>query len=281
MLTGKNVMDGNKHQEEWEESAAPASGFQLHQNNVLFCICIADAQQFSVWADAWLPRTFMNTCPRGHFHPPFWHLLKGRGILNPGMKGTVSGWKRLSNGGVTESKVWPSLFSSIGTVFPISTAKTKEHLWRMAINQKLSPMEKGIKRWREILYFGEEKKEITKWMAFSIFRKRSWEGSEIAASYWCHHPEQFELLDVLHWVTLEYVSPAEKWREELQTCNLPKPACFPQFSHFLLVLSVPAHWIQVSCGSRCCHWFLFLPEWSWTWKSAEKEKFLTLRRHSI
>lgn len=178
MLTGKNVMDGNKHQEEWEESAAPASGFQLHQNNVLFCICIADAQQFSVWADAWLPRTFMNTCPRGHFHPPFWHLLKGRGILNPGMKGTVSGWKRLSNGGVTESKVWPSLFSSIGTVFPISTAKTKEHLWRMAINQKLSPMEKGIKRWRDILYFGEGKKEITKWMAFSIFRKRSWEGSE-------------------------------------------------------------------------------------------------------
>lgn len=32
MLTGKNVMDGNKHEEEWEESAEPASGFWLQQN---------------------------------------------------------------------------------------------------------------------------------------------------------------------------------------------------------------------------------------------------------
>lgn len=32
MLTGKNVMDGNKHQEEWEESAEPASVFYLQQN---------------------------------------------------------------------------------------------------------------------------------------------------------------------------------------------------------------------------------------------------------
>lgn len=149
------------------------------------------------------------------------------------MKGTVSGWKRLSNGGVTESKVWPTLFSSIGTVFPISTARTKERLWRMAINQKLSPMEKNIKWWRDILYFGEGKKEITKWMALSIFRKRSWEGSESCSLlYWCHHPEQFELADILHCMACEYVSPAEKRREKLQTCNFPKPACFPQFSHF-------------------------------------------------
>lgn len=70
MLTGKNVTDGNKHQEEWEESAEPASGFWLQQNQCVQCICIADAQQFSVGADAWLPWTHTNTCPRGHSHLP-------------------------------------------------------------------------------------------------------------------------------------------------------------------------------------------------------------------
>lgn len=43
MLTGKNVTDGNKHQEEWEESAEPASGFWLQQNQCvllhLHCRC--------------------------------------------------------------------------------------------------------------------------------------------------------------------------------------------------------------------------------------------------
>lgn len=99
------------------------------------------------------------------------------------MEETVSGWKRLSNGGVIESKIWLMVISSNRAVFSISTASTEEYLWCMAVYQKFSSMEKGIQWWGGV---GEEsRKQQRGWLEY--LRKRSWEHSKIAAWNWCHH----------------------------------------------------------------------------------------------
>lgn len=93
------------------------------------------------------------------------------------MKGTVSGWKRLSNGGVIESKIWPTLVSSNRACFSISTASMREDLWHMTVYQKFSPTEKGIEGWWGICWGGKRETKD----GFEDFRKRSWEGSRICS----------------------------------------------------------------------------------------------------
>lgn len=101
------------------------------------------------------------------------------------MKGEVSGWKRLSNGGVIESKIWPTFISSNRAVSSISTASTKEYLWRMTVYQKFSPTEKGIEWGRGIIYVGEESEKQQR-MALSILGRGAERVQKVAVGYWCH-----------------------------------------------------------------------------------------------
>lgn len=66
----------------------------------------------------------MNTCPRGHFHLPLTFFKRKRRIKCQD-EGNSFRMERLSNGGVIESKIWPTLISSNRAVFPISTLALK------------------------------------------------------------------------------------------------------------------------------------------------------------
>lgn len=158
------------------------------------------------------------------------------------MRGTVSGWKRLRNGGVIESKIWPTLVSSNRPVFPISTAvSTKELLWRLTINQKLSPTEKGTEWWRGIVCVGGGKeKQQSKWIW--VFLGRGAERDQkISACYWYHRDfkREFKLSDVLHQGTCGGANPVEKLREKLPRMLLTQTCVFPVVLTLCFSLSWP------------------------------------------
>lgn len=154
-----------------------------------------------------------------------WHFLKGSSILNARMRGTVSGWKSLSNGGVIESKNWPILVSSKRTVFSISTPSTEEYPWCVTVYLKFSPAEKD----RELEMFTRcwgGMQETKKGRVLSILRRAAERVQTVEACYW-HRCNFKRRSDVLQWGTCWDVSLSGNWRRSFQECSLPKPACWP------------------------------------------------------
>lgn len=157
------------------------------------------------------------------------------------MKGTVSGWKSLSNGGVIESKIWPTWVSSKRTVFSISTPSTEEYLWRVTVHQKFSSAEKD----RELEMFTRcwgGMQEMKKGMVLGILGRGAERVQKVAAWYWC-------CCDFKRMFCSEGL--VEMWVCRKTEGEASKNASYPDLlvvlsSHTSFYFSVLASWIHIS-----------------------------------